>query len=40
MDKLILFCVIMIFIGVICIVGPYVDDTIIRINEMFKALHY
>lgn len=40
MDKLIWFGVIMIFIGVMCIVGHYVDNTIIQINEMLKALHY
>lgn len=40
MDKLIWFMVIMMIIGVVCIVGIYVDDTIIQINEMLKALHY
>lgn len=40
MDKIIWFGVILMIIGVVCIVGVYVDDTIIRINEMLKALHY
>lgn len=40
MDKLIWFGVILMIIGTVCIVGVYVDNTIIQINEMLKALHY
>lgn len=40
MDKVIWFGVGLIIIRVVMIVGIYVDDTIIQINEMLKALHY
>lgn len=40
MDKLIWFGVSLIIISVVMIVGIYVVDTIIQINEMFKVLHY
>lgn len=40
MNKIIYFGVILMIIGTACIVGVYVDDTIIQINEMLKALHY
>lgn len=40
MDKLIWFGVGLIITSTVMIVGTYVDDTIIQINEMFKALHY
>lgn len=40
MDKVIWFGVGLIIISVVMIVGIYVVDTIIQLNEMFKALHY
>ena len=40
MNTLINIGVIFIIIGVACIVGNYVDDSIVHINDMLKALHY
>lgn len=40
MNKLTWFGVGLIIISTVMIVGTYIDNTIIQINEMFKALHY
>lgn len=40
MNKVIWFGVGLIIASVVMIVGIYIDNTIIQINEMLKALHY